>query len=116
MFRLPDAHRERAAKRLRGPELHLLARYERELRQVAQQLVVAVRDAFDRGLVAGLEAGEGAQPLAVEAKRRIGNRVAVRVVRRIADRRLICLLSPAEEVTSEKTEEGERRFLFGKPI
>ena len=43
------------------PELHLLARDERELRQVAQQLVVAVRDAFDRGLVAGLEAGERAQ-------------------------------------------------------
>src|SRR5215831_14509759 len=28
----------------------------------------------------------------------------------------ICLLGPAVEVTSQKSEEGEWRFLFGKPI
>src|SRR5215510_1929967 len=49
---LPHAHREWAAEGLSGAQLDLLARNERELRQVAQQLVVAVRDAPDRRLIA----------------------------------------------------------------
>ena len=86
VLRFPDAHRERAAERLGGAQLDLLAGHERELRQVAQQLVVAVRDAFDRGLVARLEARERPQARAVEAELRVGDRVAVRVVRRVAER------------------------------
>ena len=43
-----------------APELDLLAGNERELRQVAQQLVVSVGDSADRRLVTRLEARERA--------------------------------------------------------
>ena len=55
------------------------------LGQVAQHRRVRVRDAHEAPAVAGLEVGQAARLALVDLQPRVGDRVAVRVVRRVAE-------------------------------
>src|ERR671911_2730827 len=80
------ADRDRPAERRRRGKLHLLAGNQAELVEVAQQRVVRVRHPLDRRGLAGLELVQAAQLALRELQLRARDRVAVRVVRREAER------------------------------
>ena len=83
-----SAHRdrERTAEGLGPLHRHPPARDERQLGEVAKKPGVAVGDPPDRRLLTGLERIERAELRSVDVQGRIRNRVAVRVVRREAER------------------------------
>src|SRR5215208_3247808 len=82
----PDPQDDRAAERLHPPQLDLPAGDELELREVAQQVLVVARNAADRRLVTRLEAGQRSKLGPRDPELRVGDRIPVRIVRRMAER------------------------------
>src|SRR5688572_19760996 len=80
-----DLDEQRALERLAGAHDQLRAGVDPALVQIAQHRGVAVRDALEASTVAGLEVGQAHGSVVGDVELGAGDRVAVRIVGRVAE-------------------------------
>ena len=80
-----EAHRERAAERLALEDLHRVADPDPARLEVAQHVGVGVRDAHEAPALTGVERLQRAGVSLLDREVRAGDRIAVRVVGRVAE-------------------------------